>query len=148
MGPKASRRLLVGVLWLLVLLVAGCLGDPTRAGAACPLEPTAEAGPEGDVDLSWEPVSDAESYPILRSEPDTDPTLIANVSGSTTSYTDASAEPGRSYTYIVHSWNGTARSTDCPVTEVTTVPFFPNLAATIAIGGLAALGAFSLHRRG
>lgn len=147
MDRKAPRRLLVSVVWLLVLLVAGCLEDLPQAGAGCPAEPKAEAGPQGEVDLSWEPVLDAESYPILRSGPGAEPTLVANVSGANTSYTDPNAEPGKTYLYTVHSWNGTTRSTDCPATEVTAVPFFPNLAATVAIGGLVALGVLGRQTR-
>lgn len=148
MGGKAARRSLALVLCAVVLPVSGCLGDPPRAGVDCPADPQAEAGPQGEVHLSWEPVSGAESYPILRSGSDAEPTLVANVSGANTSYTDPTAEPGETYRYTVHSWNGTARSTDCPVTEVTSVPFLPGLAATVAIGGLVALGVFALQRRG
>lgn len=148
MDRKASRRLVAVVLGLVVLLVAGCLGDPPRAGAECPADPKAEAGPQGDVTLSWEPVLEPESYPILRSEPGAEPTLVANVSGEATSYTDPSAEPGKTYLYVVHSWDGTTRSTDCPATEVTAVPFFPSLAATVAIGGLVALGVLGVQKRG
>lgn len=147
MDLEASRRLLAIVLSLSMFLLVGCLEDPSRAGAECPAEPTADAGPQGEVNLSWEPVEDAESYPILRSAPDAEPTLVANVSASSTSYTDPTAQPGTTYSYTVHSWNGTARSTDCPASEVSAVPFFPGLAATLAVGGLAALGFLGLQRR-
>ncbi len=136
------------VLGASTLLVTGCLGDPPQAGAACPGDPTAEAGPQGDIHLSWQPVPDAKSYPILRSGPDATQTLVANASGATTSYTDPSAQRGTTYRYTVHSWNGTARSVDCPVTEVAAVPFLPGPAAAAVLGGLVALGMLILRGRG
>lgn len=148
MGRNASRRWLAVALCLVIPLVTGCLGDPPQAGAECPANTTAEAGPQGAVNLTWDPVPEAESYPILRSQSDTEPTLVANVSGTNTSFTDTSTAPATTYRYTVHTWNGTARSTDCPTAEVAPVPFFPGLAATIAIGGLVALGVLGLQKRG
>lgn len=146
MARKASRRCIALALCLGVLLLVGCLEDSPRAGAACPANPEAEAGPQGDIGLSWDPVEEAESYPIVRAQPDAEPRLVANVSEAT-SFTDPDADPGTTYRYTVHAWNGTARSTDCPAVEVTAVPFFPSLAATIAIGGLAALGVLGVLER-
>lgn len=137
---------LLGILLIVVVLV-GCVEDtPAQAGnPACPGDPTAQAEPDGEVSLAWSPVPGAESYPIVRSGPDASGVLIANVSAPSTAYVDANANSEGSYHYTIHSWNGTARSSDCPGLEVTTVPFLPGGVA-IAAAGVLAIGIYLAYR--
>lgn len=123
---------------LIVVVLAGCIEDtPARTGEpGCPGDPTAQAEPDGNVSLSWSAVPGAESYPIVRSGPNASDELIANVSAPSTTYVDANISSQGSYRYTIHAWNGTARSTDCPALEVTTVPFLPSGAAIAAAGVL------------
>jgi hypothetical protein len=122
------------VILMALVALSGCLEDePARSiGPACPGAPSIEAQEDGHVRLTWEPVEGTESYPIVRSGPASDQVIIANVTADTTTYLDTNVTPGAAYEYTIHSWNGTAGSTDCPTLEVTTVPFLPGWAAIAA----------------
>ncbi|MCD8385129.1 MAG: Ig-like domain-containing protein, partial [Clostridiales bacterium] len=63
------------------------------------------------IKVSWNSVAGATSgYQVYRRTADTDYELLKQVSTSTTSYTDTTAEAGVRYYYIVRSVRGSARS--------------------------------------
>jgi hypothetical protein len=132
---------------LLTLLPGWYNALPDRtSGPACPGDPSAQAEGDGAVNLTWEPVPEATSYPIVRSGPASEAVVIANVSATSTTYLDTNVTPGESYEYTIHSWNGTDISRDCPTLEITTVAFLSGW-TTVAAAAVLATGAYVAVRR-
>jgi endoglucanase len=82
---------------------------PTPSKPAAPTGLTAGAG-DGQVSLSWNSVSGADSYNVKRSTTSGGPytTVAANVTA--TSYTDSTVTNGTTYYYVVSAVNGVGES--------------------------------------
>ncbi|MDE2704709.1 MAG: fibronectin type III domain-containing protein, partial [Gemmatimonadota bacterium] len=119
------------ILALVLSLVAGTPALPPFEGVAYAqssgLELTATAAPDGNsVSLSWNAVTDADSYEIWRGEVVNNvaqwgTSAYATVTGEdTTTYTDSSVTAGTTYAYAVRSvTDGTAASWSGPYPNVT-----------------------------
>lgn len=110
----------------------------------CPSGMMGVALADGDIELTWNAVADAESYNVYRATGDGDFVLIANVDVET--YTDTATMPGVTYTYAVTTLIGSRESIGCGDTEVTAIPYFGTVVASAA-AVLGAVGAFRLVRR-
>ena len=117
------------------------------AGPKAPANLTAGLAEGGGVSLGWDaPAEEAGTvtgYAILRAVGDGElTTLVADTSGTATSYTDATAtEIGTTYTYRVRAWRGEEQSAGSNLAEML-IPHDPadlapsNLAAQLVDGGV------------
>ncbi len=79
---------------------------------------TSAMGGSNRVDLSWEPISSASSFSVKRStcESGSFQTIASGL--ITNVYTDASAQMGTTYFYVVSAWLGSQQSPDSAVRSV------------------------------
>lgn len=127
--------------------------NPCQPGAEvppCPPDVQVNARADGDIELTWDAVADADEYRIYRSGPDDegDFQAYASVDGSTTSFVDEDVVQGSTYRYFVTAVVDGVESENCEIVEATAIPFFPGLMVG-ALAVLGGVGAFAwLRRRG
>jgi subtilase family serine protease len=117
------------------LLVQALAGNSTTAPVAAPSSLTAQAISTTQVNLNWtDNAANATSNVIQRSS-DGGATwaTLATVGGSATTYSDASATAGSTYSYRVYASNGSTNSSNSNTVTVTTIPGAPQNVAASAV---------------
>lgn len=113
---------------------------------ACPEDLRTEARGNEDVNLTWNASANAKSYHVYRASGDQGFEQVAEVEN--TSYHDAGTEAETTYRYQVTAANASGEAEDCPIAEVTAIPYFgqQGILALTAVSGIAAL--VLVRRRG
>jgi subtilase family serine protease len=117
------------------LLAQALAGSPTTTTVAAPSSLTAQAVSTTQVNLNWtDDAANATSNIIQRSS-DGGSTwaTLATVGGSATSYSDASAAAGATYSYRVYASNGSTNSATSNTATVTTIPAAPQNVTASAV---------------
>ena len=126
-----------------------CTGDETPpAELECVSDLAGTAGQDASITIAWGAAEGAETYYVLRAAENDDEgwRLVAELDAETLEWRDETTEAGVAYAYQVVVGAGDSVSGDCPIIEVTAVPFFgaPILGALALVGGV---GAYAALRR-
>jgi hypothetical protein len=130
-GEAMTARLRFACVALATLIAAGCDDDPTQPSPGVPTGVTAVANAPNSVTVNYAAVSGASSYVIERA------TGAAASYGqigtsTTTSYTDATVQPNRTYQYRVAAVSGSRQSGFSTAASITTPDEGPKVATISA----------------
>lgn len=118
-------------------------------GLECQEDTAATANADGSVTLTWSAAPEAETYIVMRMVHGSEEGWQKVGEVEATTFTDAGTQTGVTYDYWVFpAAEGPRYGEDCPIVQVTAVPFFgaPLLGALATVG---AVGAYAtLRRRG
>lgn len=121
--------------------------DDEGGPPSCPKNVKAEAKENGEIELSWGSVEEADSYKIYRSGEGAAFSKFASTRDP--GFVDRATEVEQSYRYRVVAANEAGESQQCPIVEATAIPFFPatGTAGYAAVAFLGTLAAVHLGRR-